>query len=81
MGGIGIAIAGVGSAFKPADDAFDMSGYEAQLQGNYSFNGSSSNGSSQEALYVNKLVYTDSNVSEQMRTSAQMQKGATGEFV
>tara|TARA_R110002020_G_scaffold141859_1_gene313667 strand:+ start:6638 stop:9424 length:2787 start_codon:yes stop_codon:yes gene_type:complete len=80
MAGVGIAIGGLGSAFKPDADAFDMSGYEAQLQGNYSFNGESPSGSSQEALYVNKLVYTDSNVSEQMRTSAQMQQGATGEF-
>jgi len=81
MAGVGIAVAGIGAAFKPSEDAFDMSGYEAQLAGNYSLGDVSATSSSQEALYVNKLVYTDSNVSEQMRTSAQMQKGATGAFV
>ena len=58
-----------------------MSGYEAQLQGNYSFGDNGSSIGSQQALYVDKLIYTDSNVSEQMRTSAQMQRGATGEFL
>ena len=82
MGGLGMAMAGIGSAFKPSEDAFDMSGYEAQLSGNYALGATGgASGGSQEALYVNKLVYTDSNVSEQMRTSAQMQKGATGAFV
>jgi len=51
------------------------------LEGNYTLGETGATSSSQEALYVNKLVYTDSNVSEQMRTSAQMQKGTTGEFV
>ena len=77
---MGLLVGGLGSfAFGQPED-MDMSGYDAQLTGNYAL-GNGGTSASQEALYVNKLVYTDSNVAEQMRTSAQMQKGASGEFV
>ena len=79
--GTGLLLGGIAAFAAPEAPDIDMGGYEAQLAGNYSFNGGSSSGGSQEALYVDKLVYTDSNVSEQMRTSAQMQRGTTGEFV
>jgi len=78
--GTGLVLGGIAAFAAPETSDIDMSGYEAQLAGNYTLGDVSATGGSQEALYVNKLVYTDSNVSEQMRTSAQMQRGASGEF-
>ena len=78
--GLGLIAGGLVSYAMPDTNPTDMSGYEAQLAGNYTLGSAGASGGSQEALYVNKLVYTDSNVSEQMRTSAQMQRGASGEF-
>ena len=76
---LGLTLGGISSFAFQEPEEYDLSGYEAQLEGDVAFGGAGSTAT--EAIYVEKLVYTDSNVSEQMRTSAQMQKGATGAFV
>ena len=75
MLGVGLVAGGLASAFSPPDDMVDLSGYEAQLEGNTVLTGTGAGGSSQETLYVKKLVYTDSNQSEYMQTQTSTQAG------
>ena len=75
---LGLTLGGISSFAFQEPEEYDLSGYEAQLEGDVAFGGAGSTAT--EAIYVEKLVYTDSNVSEQMRTSAQTQRGTTGEF-
>ena len=72
---LGVAIGGMSAWAMPAQGEVDMSGYEAQLEGNFAL-GDTSTSSSPETLYVRKLVYTDSNQSEYMQVQSSTQAGA-----
>ena len=72
---LGMVAGGLASYFTPPDDMGTLSGYEAQLEGNTVLAGTGAGGSSQETLYVRKLVYTDSNQSEYMQTQTSTQAG------
>lgn len=73
--GAGLAMGGVAAWAAPETDDIDLSGYEAQLQGNFTL-GETSQSRTSETLYVRKLVYTDSNESELMQTKVATQGGA-----
>lgn len=73
--GVGVAISGIGASFAPDAGAFDMSGYEAQLEGNYALGGNTSGGGAQ-TLNVENLNYTDSNWSQYANDQMQSQAGA-----
>ncbi len=73
--GLGMIIGGIASYAMPDTDPVDMSGYEAQLSGNYSLNGSGGSGTPQ-TLNVQNLNYNDSNWSEYANNQMQSQAGS-----
>jgi hypothetical protein len=76
MGGIGMAIQGMGAMLEPADASDEFAGYEAQLQGNYALAAGTTGAASAETLYVKKLNYTDSNEAEFIQAQSDTQIGA-----
>jgi len=73
--GVSMAIGGMSVGLTPPDDQFDMSGYEAQLEGNFSLGGGASSSGTQ-TLNVQNLNYNDSNWSEYANNQMQTQAGA-----